>query len=301
MKLERLLAIIFKLLHRSTISASQLAEELDVSQRTIYRDIETISAAGIPVISYHGTNGGFGMIENYKWDKTFLDASSMMDVLALIMSLSDQLNDKDLEKTLDRLSVLTKAEQENSMHINLSHQTIDPSFLITLQRSIKDSRRVQFQYVSARKERSFREVDPLSLHYKFRTWYLYAYCHLREDYREFKVSHMLNLGKLSTPIETKHPLRPDAPLVDPLRESVTLRVHPQSVNLVLNHFRHQSMFQEEDGSFTMELSLPVPLDAEWLISILLGLGSGVVVISPLYLQDVLKNEAKKIVNLYEDV
>lgn len=107
--------------------------------------------------------------------------------------------------------------------------------------------------------------------------------------------------KLSTPIETKNPLRPAAPLVDPLRESVTLRVHPQSVNVVLSHFRHQSMFQEEDGSFTMELFLPVPVGAEWLISILLELGSGVVVISPLYLQDVLKNEAKKIVNLYEDV
>jgi len=62
LKLERLLTIIFKLLHRSNISASQLAEELNVSQRTIYRDIETISAAGIPITSYHGTNGGFGII-----------------------------------------------------------------------------------------------------------------------------------------------------------------------------------------------------------------------------------------------
>ena len=51
----------------------------------------------------------------------------------------------------------------------------------------------------------------------------------------------------------------------------------------------------------MELFLPGPLDAEWLISILLGLGSGVVIMSPLYLQDDLRNEAKKIVDLYQDV
>ncbi|WP_426355449.1 helix-turn-helix transcriptional regulator [Exiguobacterium sp. R-39] len=152
MKLERLLTIIFKLLHRSTISASQLAEELNVSQRTIYRDIETISAAGIPVVSYHGTNGGFGIIENYKWDKTFLDASSMLEVLSLVKNLWNQLNDQDLKKTVDRLSILTSEEQKNHLHIDLIHFSVDPSFLIDLQKSIKESTRVCFQYISSQNE-----------------------------------------------------------------------------------------------------------------------------------------------------
>ncbi|MEK4649470.1 HTH domain-containing protein [Exiguobacterium sp. FSL W8-0210] len=163
MKLERLLTIIFKLLHRSTISASQLAEELNVSQRTIYRDIETISPAGIPITSYHGTNGGFGIIENYKWDKTFLDASSMLEVLSLVKNLSNQLNDHDLKKTVDRLSILTSEEQKNHLHIDLTHFSVDPSFLINLQKSIKELTRICFQYISSQNEQTTREVDPLSL------------------------------------------------------------------------------------------------------------------------------------------
>jgi len=301
LKLERLLAIIFKLLHRSTISATQLAEELNVSQRTIYRDIEMISAAGIPITSYHGTNGGFGIMENYKWDKTFLDTSSMVEVLSLVKSLSDQLNDQDLKKTLDRLSILTEEEQKNYLHIDLTHFSVDPSDLIDLQKSIKESKRISFQYISAQNEQTTREVDPLSLQYKFRTWYLYAYCHLRNDYREFKVSHILHLQRLTTSNMESHSLPKESPLVDPPRERIILRVHPQSIHLILNYFNHQSMIQEEDGSVTVTLMLPTPLNAEWLINILLSFRSGVVVIHPLYLQDVLKNEAKKIVRLYEDI
>lgn len=301
MKLERLLTIIFKLLHRSNISASQLAEELNVSQRTIYRDIETISAAGIPITSYHGTNGGFGIIENYKWDKTFLNATSMLEVLSLVKNLSNQLNDHDLKRTVDRLSILTSEEQKNHLHIDLTHFSIDPSLLIDLQKSIKESTRVCFQYISTQNEQTTREVDPLSLQYKFRTWYLYAYCHLRNDYREFKVSHILNLERLTTPIEDTHRLPKELPVVVSPKEHVILRVHPQSIHLVLNHFQHHSMTQEEDGSITVTLMLPTPLHAEWLINILLSFRSGVVVIQPLYLQDVLKNEAKKILNLYEDI
>lgn len=301
LKLERLLTIIFKLLHRSTISAAQLASELNVSQRTIYRDIETISAAGIPVTSYHGTNGGFGIIENYKWDKTFLNASSMVDVLSLMKSLSAQLHDQDLKNTLERLSILTTEEQNNHLHIDLADQSIEPTFLIDLQKSIKESKRVLFQYISAQKEQTIREVDPIFLRYKFRTWYLYAYCYLRNDYREFKVSHMLNLQRLSTSIQDNHPIPGDRAVVKPARESITLRVHPESIHVVLNHFKHQSMVFEEDGSVTMTLLLPSPLHAEWLINILLSFRSGVVVIHPLYLQDILRNEAKKIVNLYEDI
>jgi len=301
LKLERLLAIIFKLLHRSTISASQLADELNVSQRTIYRDIETISAAGIPITSYHGTNGGFGIIENYKWDKTFLDPSSMVNVLSLMKSLSEQLRDQDLKSALERLSILTLEEQKNHLQIDLAHQSVAPALLIDLQKSIKESKKVYFQYISAQKEQTTREVDPITLRYKFRTWYLYAYCYLRNDYREFKVSHILNLQRLTTSINKNHPIPEEKPFVQPLKESIILRVHPDFIHLVLNHFQHHSMTQEEDGSITVTLMLPTPLYAEWLINILLSFRSGVVVIQPLFLQDVLKNEAKKILNLYEDI
>lgn len=127
------------------------------------------------------------------------------------------------KKTLDRLSILTEEEQKNYLHIDLTNFSVDPSNLIDLQKSIKESKRISFQYISAQNEQTMREVDPLSLQYKLRTWYLYAYCHLRNDYREFKVSHMLHLQRLTTSNTDTHSLPKESPLIDP-QENVSFYV-----------------------------------------------------------------------------
>lgn len=98
----------------------------------------------------------------------------MLELLSLVKSLSNQLNDQDLKKTVDRLSILTSEELKNHLHIDLTHFLVDPSFLIDLQKSINESTCVCFQYISSQNAQTTREVDPLSLQYKFRTWYLYA-------------------------------------------------------------------------------------------------------------------------------
>jgi len=134
----------------------------------------------------------------------------MLEVLSLVKSISDQLNDQDLKKTVDRLSILASEEQKNHLHIDLTHLSIDPSFLMIFKKTIKESTRVCFQYISTQNEQTTREVDSLSLQYKFRMWYLYAYCHLRNDYREFKVSHILNLERLTTSIKDIPPFTQQA-------------------------------------------------------------------------------------------
>lgn len=106
MKLERLLSIIFKLLNHEIVSASSLANEFQVSSRTIYRDIEAICAAGIPVVSFQGTNGGFGIIEGYKFDKSLMDPNDILNLISVLSSLSSIFEDKDVEHTLERLKML---------------------------------------------------------------------------------------------------------------------------------------------------------------------------------------------------
>lgn len=73
----------------------------------------------------------------------------MLEVLSLVKSLSNQLNDQDLKKTVDRLSILSSEEQKNHLHIDLTHFSINSSFLINLQKSIKESTCVCFQYISS--------------------------------------------------------------------------------------------------------------------------------------------------------
>jgi len=104
LKLERLISIIFKLLNNEVLSASSLANEFQVSSRTIYRDIDAICAAEIPVVSYQGTNGGFGIIEGYKFDKSLM--GPILNLITVLDSLSSVFEDKDVEHTLERLKML---------------------------------------------------------------------------------------------------------------------------------------------------------------------------------------------------
>ena len=94
MKLERLISIIYKLLNNEVLSASMLAEEYQVSQRTIYRDIDVICAAGFPVISYQGMNGGYGIMDGYKMDKSLLGSYDVDSLITVLSSLSSVFKDE---------------------------------------------------------------------------------------------------------------------------------------------------------------------------------------------------------------
>lgn len=72
MKIDRLLNIIILLLNRPIVQAKDLAERFEVSVRTIYRDIDAINQAGIPIVTYQGANGGIGLAEGYRLDRNLL-------------------------------------------------------------------------------------------------------------------------------------------------------------------------------------------------------------------------------------
>ncbi|KAA2285143.1 HTH domain-containing protein, partial [Clostridioides difficile] len=72
MKLERLLAIVVLLINRGRVQAKDLADMFEVSIRTIYRDIDTLGQAGIPVVTYQGASGGIGLAEGYRLDRNVL-------------------------------------------------------------------------------------------------------------------------------------------------------------------------------------------------------------------------------------
>lgn len=106
MKLERLISITYALLNNEVISASELADKYHVSQRTIYRDIEAICAAGIPVISYQGANGGYGIIKEYKMDKSLLHSNDIESLITLLHSTATVFKDGQATETMHRLQTI---------------------------------------------------------------------------------------------------------------------------------------------------------------------------------------------------
>ncbi|EEM07864.1 MULTISPECIES: helix-turn-helix transcriptional regulator [Bacillus] len=304
MKLERLISIIFKLLNNEILSASSLADEFQVSPRTIYRDIEAICAAGIPVVSYQGTNGGFGIIKGYKFDKSLMGSYDILNLITVLSSLSNIFKDKEIEHTIDRLKLLDTNSNNKSLLVDLESHRTEPNSLMNLRKAIHKKKVIHFNYVSNKNEFTSREVEPIHLHYKFRNWYIYGYCRERQNYREFRLSRMMDVTLTQEKFLQNHEIKDEAfysnrNLVG--FEDVVIWVSPNSLAEALDQFQNSSKTINDDGSMTITISVYQPLQAGWLKSILLSFGSGAKIVKPMELQSILIDEAKKIIKVYEDI
>ncbi|WP_016936003.1 helix-turn-helix transcriptional regulator [Bacillus siamensis] len=303
MKLERLLSIIFKLLHNEILSASSLADEFQVSSRTIYRDIEAICAAGIPIVSYQGANGGFGIMKGYKFDKSLIGSHDVLNLITVLSSLSGLFEDKEVEHTIDRLKSLDTSGNNRTLYVELESLRTEPNSLRHLRKAIHEKKVIRFDYVSNKNEFTSREAEPIHLHYKFRNWYVYGYCRERQDVREFKVSRMMNITLTQEEFMHSHKVKDDSSYSDSNAEGfedVVIWVDHNSLAKALDQFQNASKVMNSDGSMTFTISVYQPLHAGWLISILLSFGSGAKMIKPVQLQSKIA-EAKKIMKVYQDV
>ncbi|PYY26179.1 helix-turn-helix transcriptional regulator [Paenibacillus illinoisensis] len=305
MKLERLISMIYKLLNNEVVSASMLAEEFQVSPRTIYRDIDVICAAGFPVVSYQGMNGGYGMMDGYKMDKSLLGSYDVHSLITVLRSLSTVFEDERAQGTIERLQTVGSEQQSPTLAVDLETHRTDHHALRELRSGITKHTVVRFDYINSRNERTTRELEPVMLYFKYRNWYVYGFCRIRQDYREFRLSRMMNLSL------TQESFLPhsEVPKERSLRNEewknqisdVEFRVAPEALAEALDHFHQAEKQFNEDGSMTMQISVYQPLQARWLQSFLLGLGSRVEVIKPRELRGILKEQLQQAILLYEEV
>lgn len=305
MKLERLVSIIYKLLNHEVVSAPVLAEQFQVSQRTIYRDIDVICAAGFPVVSYQGTKGGYGMMDGYKMDKSLLGSYDVNSLITVLHSLSTVFEDERAQGTIERLQTIETDYQTPSLSVDLETHRTAPEALRQLRASILERKIVRFDYINAKNERTIRDMEPLRLHFKYRNWYVYGFCRTRRDYREFRLSRMLNLFLTEETFGPHHELPEEAASSNKewqgQLEDVVIRVGPEALAEVIDQFPQADKQFHADGSMTTRIPVYQPLQARWLWTILLGFGSGAEVLEPPALRGILKEQLQKTLKLYEEV
>lgn len=304
MKLERLISIIYKLLNHDVLSAAALAEEFQVSPRTIYRDIDAICAAGFPVVSFQGMNGGYGMMDGYKMDRSLLGAYDVNALITVLRSLSTVFEDERAQGTIERLQAIGPEHRDESLSVNFATLQTDSDALRRLRTAIAARCVVRFDYVNGKNERSTRELEPLRLHFKYRNWYLYGYCRTRQDYREFRLSRLLNLDV--TP-QTFEPHR-DAPEGAASKnqawqerlEDVVIRVDPEALAEALDQFHQAEKQFHDDGSLTLRIPVHEPLQARWLRTIVLGFGGSAEVLEPPALRRLIREQLLRTLERYEE-
>ncbi|WP_144466080.1 YafY family protein [Bacillus sp. FDAARGOS_235] len=305
MKLERLLSIIYKLLNHEVLTASMLAEEFQVSQRTIYRDIDVICAAGFPVVSYQGSNGGYGMMDGYKMDKSLLGSYDVNSLVTVLRSLSTVFEDKRAQGTIERLQTIGPDHHVTSLSVDLETHRTEPDTLRQLRTSITQQNVVRFDYINAKNERTTRDMEPLKLHFKYRNWYIYGFCRTRRDYREFRLSRLMNLYVTQETFQPHHEVPGEVALSSKgwqnQLEDVVIRVGKETLAEAMDQFHQVDKQFHADGSMTMRIPVYKPLGARWLWSILLSFGSGAEILEPLELRGILKEQLQNALKFYEDV
>lgn len=206
MKIDRLISIIMILIERKKISATKLAEMFEVTPRTIYRDIETINQAGIPIITYPGVNGGIGIMEEYKVDKKLFTTSDISTLLMGLGSISSTLSSEEIVNTLAKVKGLIPKEQIRDIELKSSQITIDLTSWIgnkSLQPNLEkikiamnENKILYFKYLDRNSKESSRKAEPYRLVLKDANWYLQGYCISKEDFRIFKLSRISELEVL---------------------------------------------------------------------------------------------------------
>jgi predicted DNA-binding transcriptional regulator YafY len=204
-KADRLIALLLLLQSRRQCSARVLAESLEVSDRTIYRDVDALCAAGVPVYAERGANGGIVLADGYRRALTHF---SEEEIRALFVSGASPLADLGLERGFNRAleklhgglaGVAQRAADKSRSRIHLDgrrwNQPEPPrEILTTLRRAVWDDRRVRIRYEDRNRAWSTRAVDPLGLVSKAGVWYLVARCD--GELRSFRVERVRRADEL---------------------------------------------------------------------------------------------------------
>jgi Predicted transcriptional regulator len=194
------------LLQRKKVSAPELAEMFEINLRTVYRDIDTINQAGIPIITYRGANGGFGIMEEYKIEKKLFTISDITSLLIGLGSIHSTMSSEELLNTMAKVKGLIPAEQMKNIELKSNQVTIDntPWFgnkniklnVDTIKSAINENRFITFKYFDRLNRKSQRKIEPYRLVLKNSEWYVQGYCTTREDFRIFSISNISSLKVL---------------------------------------------------------------------------------------------------------
>lgn len=127
MKIERLIAIIMILMERDMVGASELSEMFKVSLRTIYRDIEAIGKAGIPLLSSTGPGGGVGIVASYKMEKRLFSVSDITTLLMGLEYVQSSLPSEKLATTLAKVRGAVSPKEYKKLEAKANQIKIDVS------------------------------------------------------------------------------------------------------------------------------------------------------------------------------
>ena len=196
MRSERLFEILFILLNKKRTTAHELAKKFAVSPRTVYRDIDILSCAGIPLYTMQGTGGGIFIDEAYTIDKSIVTKEEQEKILLALQCLSP-VDEMHTESILNRLSAVF---QRNADWVKVDYSRWDTendtSVFDTIKQAVLECKAIVIEYLDSYGKKTKRSVYPLRLLFKSKAWYVESYCTEKKDFRLFRLTRILSIRKM---------------------------------------------------------------------------------------------------------
>lgn len=298
MKQNRLFMILYYLLGRGRVTARELADQFEVSVRTVYRDIDTMSSAGIPIYASQGKGGGIEIAPEYVLSQSLLTEDEKEQIMAALQGL-DSTRKVYENELLAKLSVLFKRKHTNWIEVDFNNWQNDKSHeknFHEIKSAILGKKLLSFSYFSSDEKETMREVKPARLLFKGQDWYLYAFCLLRNDFRYFKLSRIKNLEVSDATFEEDFEgviLKKEMRYENLVR--IKLKFAPHVAFRVYDELS-TAVTKDDQGNLYTEIELPKDYN---LYHYIFSFGDGVEVLSPKEIREQIKAMIERMAQKYK--
>ena len=293
MKYQIMIKILMLLLSRRKVCAREIAERYEISVRSVYRYIEELCVAGIPIDVARGRYGGLTIADTYRLPVGYFTKDEYTAAVNALTAMSSQVSDEAVLTALEKLQRQIKSERADtsvSGGIIVDGGTWGDTKkfsdkMAVCERAVNESLCLDIDYISRSGEHSRRIIDPHVLIFKQNVWYVYAFCHTKQSFRTFKIGRIKSARFTGKAFEKREISREEIPLNFGYRSE-------ELIELVLEIDKEKLPDAEEwigidnieprGKKFVAEVSVP---DDDGLVSKILGFGGGVKVVSPAALRE----------------
>lgn len=309
MKIDRLVSIIMILLEKERVGAKELADMFEVSLRTIYRDIDSINMAGIPICATSGVGGGFKIMQKYKVEKNVFSTSDLSAILMGLSGFSAIMNKDELTNALAKIKSFIPADKARDIELKASQIYIDLSPWIcnkniqanleTIKKALQDSKLLTFDYADSHGNRTERIAEPYQLVLKNSQWYFQGYCLKRNDFRLFKISRISSLKTQDEAFEPRAYQKPQLyfdDMSETIQKEIKIRIHKSVMDKVLDYCPFEQLIPDGDEHYIVALPF---IENEFYYNFLLGFGDKCECLEPLSVRAEVKRRIQAMINVYE--
>ena len=306
MKIERLLGITTYLLNHKRVTAQTLAMRFEVSTRTIMRDINTLSLAGIPIVTIYGAEGGYEILDSFKMERQLANKNDYSYIITALEGLQSAFDHKELNDTLEKMqaiSPVSNLEMVLDFGVLKENESTNKK-LVILQQAINSRKKILFSYTNAENEQKEHEVEPVATMYKWYNWYLLCYYPKYNDYRIFKVVRMEELSvtektnsKVHSVSEAKRMWEESKEKQDVIRVKLLCK---KIIKSKCTEYLNGIIIEEfQNGDFIYEFH--VPENEHFWYGTLLAFTNKVKIIEPTSLIDRIRFDCNVILEQYKEV